>query len=187
MALYSRETGFAAGLNQLINEALLHIADPQEPILARLLDGTYKVLSIEWKGPFTDQALCDEEPDEWGNWRVGLHTCNADPLYLCPPTVNTATLNIRMGVPLWVYGWRENERVAIAAGLFHPLFTSTTLDVWNTDDGQHAERLYVADPRDSDSEEPLQLRRQWQMARLESSGGHLPMPKPFKRPSLSVE
>lgn len=186
MALYSPETGFAAGLNQLINDALLHIAQPTEPFLIRLLDGTWKVLSIEWKGPLNDQALCDEEPDQWGDWRVGMHTCSADPLYVAPPTVSMEQLNIRMGVPLWVYGWDGDERIAIAGGLFHPLFTSATLDVWNTADGRHAERLYVADPRDSESGRPLQLRRMEQMARLEASGGHLPLPKPPTRPSLSL-
>jgi hypothetical protein len=52
-----------------------------------------------------------------------------------------------MGVPLWVVGHGGGTLIPLAAGLFHPLFTSATLDFWSPDTGRWLTRFYFCDPR----------------------------------------
>lgn len=187
MALYSPKLGLAAGIGQLLNAFLEKAIDPQGPYIARLLDGRGKTMSIEWRGPFTATAM-QEEPDERrGDGAIGFHTLPADPLYALPPELDFQDLNIRMGVPLWVYGWLEGERTAIAAGLFHPLYVSATMDFWTPETGLHEKRLYVHDPRLTDedyAEMPQQLRGMQEMGKLASIGAALPEQRAQLRPSL---
>jgi hypothetical protein len=189
MALYSPERGLAAGIGLMINELLVTAIDPGQPYIHRLLDGHGKTLSIEWCGPFTERALLDEPDERRGDGAIRLHTRSDDPLYALPPDLEMEELNIRMGVPLWVYGWLDGERTAIAAGLFHPLYVSATLDFWAPESGLHERRLYIFDPRLTDEElkqEPPPLRKMTEMAKLEAIGAGLPERRPQFRPSLRL-
>lgn len=188
MALYSPEIGLAAGIGAILNQALLTAIDPQQPIIHRLLDGYPKVLSVEWCGPFTEEALKREADPGRGDGQLKLHTHPSDPLYALPPGVEVESLNIRMGVPLWVFGWLDGQRTPLAAGLLHPLFVSATLDFWSPATGLHERRLYIHDPRltaEDLVQEPQQLRRMAEMAKLEAIGAGLPQRRPQLRPSLA--
>lgn len=187
MTLYSPEMGLAAGIGEMINDALLTAIDPQRPFLQQLLNGYSKSLSLEWNGEFSTEALLDGPDPRREDGILTLHTRPDDPLRKPPVGLNYETLNIRMGVPLWIYGWHNRQKTVIASGLLHPFFTSATIDVWSPETGLHERRLYVHDPRITDEEleeMPPQLRRQAEMAKLESINAGLPRERPPVRPTL---
>jgi hypothetical protein len=148
MSLYIPQVGIAAGLTRAIQHGMLQAASPQG-LAPELLNGKRKQLIIHWAGT-TDLLAFDEAWDPArGDGRIELDLdLGTDGRGLpVPPNVELDRLNIRMGVPLWVLAQRGGKRLALAYGLFHPLFTSAQLDFYSPDNNRFLTRMYFIDPR----------------------------------------
>ena len=151
MTIYTPKVGVAPGLVSAIQHGMRAAADPQQGIAGRLLDGYAKLLVIHWRGPITDEGIGEEWDAGRGDGRIELqYDLGSGPPgrgLLVPGNVDLGEVNIRMGCPLWIVGHSDQMAVPLAAGLFHPLFTSATLDFWSPNTGRWLTRHYFCDPR----------------------------------------
>lgn len=152
MALYTQQTGLAPAFTETVNIGLQQIVDPAQGLLQQLLDGSAKALIIHWRGPLQPEAFGDDAEKGRGDGSVAL-VRPGDPLYRLPANVDQAALNIRMGVPLWVLGWEQQQPITLAMGLMYPLFASASLDVFSPQSGRHLARFYFADGRVPESKQ----------------------------------
>lgn len=150
MTIYTPKVGVAPGLVNAIQHGMRAAADPKQGITADLLNGYAKLLVIHWCGPTTDAGIDQDWDAGRGDGRIELqYDLGSGPPgrgLLVPANVDLGEVNIRMGVPLWVVGHADGMLVPLAAGLFHPLFTSATLDFWSPDTGRWLTRFYFCDP-----------------------------------------
>lgn len=146
MPLYTKAQGIAPGLNSAINAALYFLPDPQG-YAPHLLDGTRKQLVIRWRGDTAMESFDHNWDATRGDGAVDLYHGTQAELFPWPPNVDPATLNIRMGVPLWVAGKKDGSTVLIAYGLYHPLYNCAQLDYFNTETRDFIVRMNYLDPR----------------------------------------
>ncbi len=178
MTLYVPRVGIALGLSKAIQHGLTTVANPREGLAAHLLSGHRKQLLLHWRGAIG----CDQFDEQWDPSRGdGLIHFDGEPdgssmRLPLPPNVDIKPLNIRMGVPLWVIGQRGNTSVALAFGLYHPLFTSAQLDFYNPDNHRFLSRMYFIDPAESGgvaSRETIARLMSEQTDELRLRGAHL--------------
>lgn len=122
-------------VHESINEGLLYFADPKNGIAGQLLDGSNKCLVIRTKHFPPEPKFELLRPGDKG--------------FDVPNFIWTALqmndLNIRAGVPLWVYGYHKGQHHVVGTGVYHPLTTSATIHMlfkghcWDT--------IYFSDPR----------------------------------------
>ncbi len=76
-----------------------------------------------------------------------------DPLFQMPANIASKRLNIRLGVPLWTLGWQGDHPITLAMGLFYPLLSSASLDVFCQETGNYLSRFYFIDKRDAPADQ----------------------------------
>lgn len=146
MSIYTPQSGLSPAFNDAINRGIEVITDPREGIVQHLLNGDAKALIVAWRGPLDPDAFVETTNAERGDGSVTL-VHPGDALYRLPSNIEAEHLNVRMGVPLWVLGWQNRRPITLAMGLYHPLFSSASLDVFSPQSGRHLRRFYLIDHR----------------------------------------
>jgi len=176
-------SALAQGIQAAINKAILRATTPG-PLLPQLMDGTNKVLVIEWNGNLHDPH------------GSGFDACRGDGnvtlvrpgtvSYQVPPSVDVddAAWNIRAGVPLWILNIAPpRPPIVVGIGVLHPLHNSATCVFYDPVSKMAVLRLYCGDPR-------FPLDKPWpdgmlsyaeQREQIEEAGGALE-PTPMSRP-----
>ena len=169
MTIYSSERKLApsikAGINHALGGKLKH---PAEGVLPMLLDGSAKVLVIEWNGDLAnayedcfDPARGDGQLHVLRPWESAYQVPSQFDYYFAVQKAamqdagkgdaavdpNAVPWNIRATVPLWVLGRPDNRgsRTVIASGGYHPRWAGATLDFFCPYGGQVLIRLYFSD------------------------------------------
>lgn len=180
MSIYTAKTGLACAINESINLGMEAAVDPAQGIIQQLLHGDEKALVIAWRGPMDPRAFHEDADPHRGDGTISL-VRPGDELYRLPNNIDISSLNIRMGVPLWVLGWENHVPITLAMGLFHPLFCSANLDVFSPKSGERLIRLYVVDHRVPDDEltpDHLEWKRHCENVDLEELDAQLQASKP---------
>lgn len=185
MSIYTAKTGLACAINEAINLGMETAVDPAQGIIQQLLHGDEKALVIAWRGPIDPRAFHEDADPRRGDGAVTL-VRPGDELYRLPNNIDIDSLNIRMGVPLWVLGWENHGPITLAMGLFHPLFCSASLDVFSPQSGERLIRLYVVDhrvPEDELTPDYVEWKRHVDNVELEELDALLMRSKPRLAPA----
>lgn len=173
----------AQGIQTALNKAILEATTPG-PLLLQLMDGTDKVLVIEWNGNLHDPQSSGFDAYR-GDGKVTL-VRPGHISYQVPPSVDAddAAWNIRAGVPLWILNIAPpRPPVVVGIGVLHPVHNSATCAFYDPARKTALMRLYCGDPR-------FPLNEQWpdgllsyaeQREQIEEAGGALE-PTPLRRP-----
>jgi hypothetical protein len=152
MSIYTKQSGLAAGFHDAIVLGIQAITEPAHGLLRQLLHGDSKALIIAWGGPLEGCAFHQDADPIRGDGRVKL-VRPGDPLFQMPTNIASKRLNIRVGVPLWILGWQGDRPITLAMGLFYPLLSSASLDVFCQETGHYLSRFYFIDKRDAPAEQ----------------------------------
>lgn len=160
MSIYTKSAGLAKGFHEAVLLGIQTIAEPANGLLLPLLHGDNKALIIDWKGSLNEETFQQAANPARGDGDTRM-TRPGDPLFQMPVNIDSQQLNIRMGVPLWVLGWRDERPITLAMGLFHPVLSSASLDLYCPKTSHHLSRLYFIDEREIQEEEPSDYYLAW--------------------------
>jgi hypothetical protein len=171
------------GIQTAMGKAILEATTPG-PLLLQLLDGTEKVLVIEWNGSLHDPVGSGFNAFR-GDGKVTL-TRPGHRSYQMPPSVDTddAAWNIRAGVPLWILNiCPPRPPVVLGIGVLHPVHNSATCVFYDPTSKEAVLRVYFGDPRYPINKPRPQelLSYEEQREQIEAAGGALE-PTPMLRP-----
>lgn len=185
MTIYTTKTGLASAINETIKLGMETAIDPAQGIIQQLLHGDPKALIIAWRGPMNPGAFHDDADPRRGDGAVTLAR-PGDALYRLPSNIDIDNLNIRMGVPLWLLGWENHAPITLAAGLFHPLFCSASLDVFSPESAEHLSRIYQIDhrvPEDRLNSDYVEWKAYWDECELQELDALLNPSLPNRAPT----
>jgi hypothetical protein len=136
----------AQGIQTAINKAILEATTPGA-VMHHLLDGSEKVLVIEWNGSLLDPHHAGFDAFR-GDGKLTLLR-PGHPSYQVPPSVDLddAEQNIRAGVPLWLLNTSTGWPVVLGIGVLHPVYSSASIAFYDHASRQPLSRVYFADPR----------------------------------------
>jgi len=176
-------TTLAQGIHTAISGAILEATTPG-PLLLQLMDGTDKVLVIEWNGSLQNPQGSGFDASR-GDGKVTL-VRPGHVSYQVPPSVDTddAAWNIRAGVPLWILNiGAPRPPMVLGIGVLHPVHNSATIQFYDPASKTALVRLYCGDPRFPYGEPRPEglLSYEEQRTQIEEAGGAIE-PTPLTRP-----
>jgi hypothetical protein len=129
-----------------INAGLLLLSTTNQ-LATQLLNGNDKVIVIEWNGDIR-RIHEDRFNPERGDGRVTI-TYPGQVSYQVPPSVDPddAAFNIRMAVPLWLLNTNSRYPVVLGLGVFHPIYTSAQMVMYEPMTRRKVGSYYMGDPR----------------------------------------